>query len=93
MDANELRQIADLVNNNKRIETERRNAEKVAEVLARCQVEAKKGLYELTYMDSGLAAEVVEALRGKGLTVVDKTERKHSRPHFSYTLCWGAQGK
>lgn len=93
MDANELRQIADLVNNNKRIETERRNAEKVAEVLGLCQAEAQKGLYELTYANSGLLPEVMEALRDAGLTVEDKTDRKHSRPHFSYTLCWGAQGK
>ena len=93
MDANELRQLADHVNDTKRIETERKNAEKVTEVLARCQVEAKKGLYELTYMDSGLAAEVVEALRGKGLTVVDKTERNHSRPHFSYKVGWGSSDK
>jgi hypothetical protein len=89
MDANELRQIADHVNDTKRIETERKNAEKVAEVLGLCQVEAKKGLYELTYMDSGLAPEVVEALRVKGLTVADKTERSHSRPHFCYKVGWG----
>lgn len=89
MDANELKKIADEINETKRLETERKNAERVNEVLELCRVEANKGLYELTYGNSGLVPEVLTALRDKGLTVEDRTDRKHSRPHFSYKVGWG----
>ncbi len=100
MDANELKNLADGVNESKRAETERANLEKVNQVLRRCEDVARQGGYKLTYMDSCLNPQVLgkltasKANNGLGLVVVDKSDRSRSRPHFSYEISWeGAEGK